>query len=157
MAQTTTLVHSDLLALLILYYKNLAIILSQASLRALHRAVATQVGVNRFELASEVDAIIAFRKSTPRLFSHNPLSLTTPQAAVGVNTIAGEIAFQHFLDTILADLLQGPWVAIVRAILLWTLNQPSIPFQCQDEEVGNYMVDAIRSTPGDLAANSHPS
>lgn len=119
-------------------------------MKALHRTFATHVGVSRFDLASEVDAIIVFRKSAHRLLSHNPLTaafMTTPQAAVGVNTIAGKIAFRHFLETMLADLLQGPSAAIVRAIMTRTVNQPSIPFQRQDEEVGTYMINAIRSTP----------
>lgn len=47
----------------------------------------------------------------------------------------------------LADLLQDPSAAIVRAIMTRTVNQPSIPFQRQDEEVGTYMINAIRSTP----------
>jgi hypothetical protein len=49
---------------IILYYKDVAIILSQASVKALHRTFATHVGISKFDLASEVDAFIAFRKST---------------------------------------------------------------------------------------------
>ena len=59
---------------IILYYKDLAIILSQSSLKALHKAFVTHVEAHRFDLVSDVDAIIAFGCSTHRLLSHNPLT-----------------------------------------------------------------------------------
>jgi hypothetical protein len=135
---------------IILFYKDLAIMLSRDSVKDLHRNFLTCVGVKIFDLVSEVSAVIAFRRSTHRFLSCNPLTaafMNTPQARVGLNTIPGKIAFRQYLDASLADLLQGTSAEIVRAIMHRTVNQPSQPFRPQDAVVGTYMVDAIRSAP----------
>jgi hypothetical protein len=133
-----------------LYYKDLAIMLSRDSIKALHRNFITCVGVKIFDLVSEVPAIKAFRRSTHRFLSRNPLTaafMNAPQAEVGLNTIPDKIAFRHFLEASLADLLQSTSAEIVRAIMHRTVNQPSQPLRSQDAVVGNYMVDAIHSAP----------
>jgi hypothetical protein len=133
----------------ILYYKNLAIILSQSSVKTLHRSFVTRVNASKFDLVSEVDAIIAFRQLAHKMLSPNPLTAAfqaTPQAAPGVTSIAGKIAFRHFLDTNMADLLAGASGAQVRAITR-TVGQPNLPLQPHDEALGNDMIDIIRTMP----------
>jgi hypothetical protein len=134
----------------ILYYKSVAIILSQASMKALHRDFITHVGTSSYDLVSAVDAIIAFRRANQRFLSRNPLTaafMTTPQASLGVTSIPGKIAFRHYLDTTLADMLQGHLAPLVRNIIARTVGQPSLLLQPQDAETGRHMVDAIRSAP----------
>jgi hypothetical protein len=134
---------------IIAYYKDIAITLSQSSVKALHRSFVTTVGASMFELLSTVPAGISFRKSSHRLLSLNPLTAaylaTSPSD--GVRTIAGKIAFRHFLESRLTDLLQGPSAAQTRAILSRTVGQPDLPLQpWQDDVVGQSMLDTLRAS-----------
>jgi hypothetical protein len=130
---------------LLLYYKDMSIRLSKATLRELHRSFVTTIELSQHDLIDRVLGTLSVSERPQRWLTHNPLTAAFLHSGqeMDLSSPVGKQALKVYLDIRFACQLLGPTGTEVQNILTMTVENPEDPLPPIVEHKGRLLFQQL--------------